>query len=533
MTVPSTGPTTGPMTVGTALSAGSDHPPFPFFVGCGRSGTTLLRAMFDAHRDMAVPDEVAFIIRYARPHYALQYGWPRRFDAARCADLIVADPSFRRWPITETEVRAALTDAVPTSFADTIRRLYSLAAARSGKPRYADKTPMHVLHLRRLGRLFAEARFVHVVRDGRDVAMSYRSVGWGPTTVEDAAVRWRRSVLRGRRDGERLGPSRYREVRYEELVADPERVLRELCGFLDLDWDEGVLHHHERAAGVIAATRFPDAHGRLLLPPTPGLRDWRREMAAADVARFEAVAGELLDELGYGCGAPPPSARRRATARCRLVADGASRSWVQVVAGASRRRPTGRPPMTTSSVADFDVRRYEPDDEAVVLDLLGASLGWQPDELHARLFAWKHHENAFGVSPAWVATVGRPRCRLSHVHALGVRHRRSASEGGASGRHGHPSGPSGPRRVRRPDPARPRRAARRRGGVRVQHARTTAAAPATWRWGGDRFAGWPCSLAPARCSHSAGSPALGPPPTSGPCPAPWACRPPRRSPTPA
>jgi hypothetical protein len=322
------------MTVGAAPSPGSDRPPFPFFVGCGRSGTTLLRAMFDAHRDVAVPDEVAFIIRYARPHYAWQYGWPRRFDAARCADLILADSSFRRWRIAEPEVRAALMAEVPSSFADTIRRLYSLAAAQHGKPRYADKTPMHVLHLRRLGRLFPEARFIHVVRDGRDVAMSYRSVDWGPTTVEGAATRWRRAVLRGRRDGERMGPGRYREVRYEELVADPERVMRELCGFLDLDWDEGVLHHHDRAAAVIAATRFPDAHSRLLLPPTPGLRDWRREMTAADVVRFEAIAGGVLDELGYGCGAPPPSVTRRASARWRLVADGASRSLVQAAAGA-------------------------------------------------------------------------------------------------------------------------------------------------------------------------------------------------------
>ena len=62
-----TAPMTGPINVGTAAAAVSDPPPFPFFVGCGRSGTTLLRAMFDAHRDVAVPDEVAFIIRYARP----------------------------------------------------------------------------------------------------------------------------------------------------------------------------------------------------------------------------------------------------------------------------------------------------------------------------------------------------------------------------------------------------------------------------------------------------------------------------------
>ena len=315
------------------ISGQGDPPPFPFFVGCGRSGTTLLRAMVDSHPEVSVPDEVAFIIRYHRPHRALQYGWPRRFDAAACTDLIVDDASLRRWPVTETEARAALADPPPESFADTVRRLYALVAASQGKPRYADKTPSHVLYLPRLGRLFPEARFVHLIRDGRDVALSYRSVAWGPTTVPEAAVRWRRSVRRGRRDGQRLGPDRYREIRYEALVTDPERVLRDLCPFLEIDWDDAMLQYHERADAVIAATRFPDAHQRLLLPPQPGLRDWRTEMAAEDVDSFEAIAGELLDELGYGRAGERPSVPRRLRSRGRIVADGASRSWTQAVAG--------------------------------------------------------------------------------------------------------------------------------------------------------------------------------------------------------
>jgi Sulfotransferase family len=315
------------------MSGPSMTPPFPFFVGCGRSGTTLLRAMIDSHPDVAVPDEVAFIIRYRRPHRALQYGWPRRFDAAACTDLIVADSSFRRWPVSEAEARAALADPPPSSFADTVRRLYALVAASQGKARYADKTPIHVLYLPRLARLFPEARFVHLIRDGRDVALSYESVAWGPATVPEAAIRWRRSVRRGRRDGRRLGPDRYREIRYENLVADPERVLREVCSFLRLDWDDSMLRYHVRADAVIAATRFPVAHQRLLLPPQPGLRDWRTEMAPDDVERFEAIAGELLDELGYGCAGGRPSVPRRLQSRGRIVVDGASRSWTQALAG--------------------------------------------------------------------------------------------------------------------------------------------------------------------------------------------------------
>ena len=306
--------------------------PFPFFVGCGRSGSTLLRAMFNAHPEMAVPDEVAFIIRYSRPHRAVEYGWPRRFDAGRCADLIVADSSFRRWALTEPEARDALRDPPPASFPAAIRRLYGRVAAREGKSRYGDKTPMHVLHLRRLGWLFPEARFVHIIRDGRDVASSYATTAWGPQSVEESAVRWRRSVRRGLHDGRRLGPERYREVRYEAHVAEPESELRTLCRFLELDWDDTMLRYPEKAAEVITATRFPDAHQRLLLPPTPGLRDWRRDMARQDVVRFEAIAGSVLDELGYGTTDRLALGRRVAASRY-VVADRATRAWAQGVAG--------------------------------------------------------------------------------------------------------------------------------------------------------------------------------------------------------
>ena len=311
----------------------AEPPPFPFIVGCGRSGTTLLRAMLDAHPDLAVPDEAGFVVRYARPHYALRYGWPRHFDAGRCAELILADNSFRRWALPESDVRAALEASPPAGYAELVRRLYGVAAEARGKPRAADKTPMHVLHLPRLARLFPEARFVHLIRDGRDVALSYRSVAWGPDTIEDGALRWRRSVRHGRRAGRRLGTGRYCEVRYEALVADPEPVLRRLCRYLDLRWDDAVLHHDEQAEAVVAATRFPAAHRHVMLPATPGLRDWRSEMTADELAEFEAIAGTVLDELGYGRAVGRPSFAARAVAAGRIGQDTTTRIGVHLVAG--------------------------------------------------------------------------------------------------------------------------------------------------------------------------------------------------------
>jgi hypothetical protein len=301
-------------------------PVFPFVVGSGRSGTTLLRAMLDSHPLLAVPDEVSFIVRLSSPHYAVRYGWPRRFDAAACTDLLLASGAFRRWRLPEAEVRAALAAPAPTDLPDVVRRVYALFAALQGKPRYADKTPTHVLHLPRLGRLFPESRFVHLVRDGRDVALSYCSVAWGPSTVAEAAVEWRRRVAAGRRAGRRLGAGRYLEVPYESLVASPEPVLRKVCAFLALPYDPAMLDYPDRAGSVIANTRFPEAHQRLRLAPTRGLRDWRRDMAPADVAAFEAVAGSVLTAFGYERAVPSPGPRSRVQGAA-VVARGTGGRW--------------------------------------------------------------------------------------------------------------------------------------------------------------------------------------------------------------
>ncbi|MGH9119720.1 MAG: sulfotransferase family protein [Acidimicrobiales bacterium] len=303
-------------------------------MGSGRSGTTLLRAIFDSHPDLAIPDEVSFVIRLSRPHYARRYGWHRRFDAEPCLDLLLANGSLQRWQLPDDEIRSALlSPQAASSFAEAVRRLYRLWAAHQGKPRYGDKTPMHVLYLPRLARMFPEARFVHLVRDGRDVALSYRTTSWGPAGIEDAAVEWRRRVARGRRAGARLGPDRYLEVRYEDLVAEPEPFVRRLCEFIDLRWDDGLLRYYERAGDVIAATRFPEAHQRLLLPPTVGLRDWRRDMEPADVARFEAIGGRLLAELGYEVTTPPANGLDRLRADAKVAAAFASRSWSSAIGG--------------------------------------------------------------------------------------------------------------------------------------------------------------------------------------------------------
>ena len=277
-------------------------PVFPFVVGSGRSGTTVLRAMLDSHPELAVPPESHFVAAMARAGY----GQGDAFDTPAFLRDLAANRWYRRWELPDEQVRAAVTAAAPQGLADAVRAVYREYAATRGKPRYGDKTPPYVLNLPLLGGLFPEARFVHVVRDGRDVALSLLDVEFGPDSFPEAVVWWRRSVSRGRAAGARLGPGRYREIRYEELVDDPEEVLRALCPFLGLDFDPAMLRYHERADEVVANVGRPEQHAGVRNAPTRGVRDWRRSTTEEQQQAFEALAGGLRAELGYEAG-PPPS----------------------------------------------------------------------------------------------------------------------------------------------------------------------------------------------------------------------------------
>jgi hypothetical protein len=262
--------------------------PFVFVVGCERSGTTLLRAMLDSHPRLAVPPESHFLI----PLLAVP------FDRESFLETLAEHRRFARWSLPIEDVAAALDAAEVDTMRDAVRALYRTYASRHGKDRWGDKTPGYVRHLTGLAALLPESRFVHIIRDGRDVALSWMDTDFGPSTVTEAAQRWRKDVRAGRQAGREL-PDRYLEVRYEDLVDHPEAVLTTICEFTDLAFDPAMLDYPERADAVIEATLAPRHHGRLRQRPTAGLRKWREEMPPDAVRAFEQTAGGLLARLGY------------------------------------------------------------------------------------------------------------------------------------------------------------------------------------------------------------------------------------------
>jgi sulfotransferase family protein len=292
--------------------------PYLFVVGCPRSGTTLLQRMLDNHPQLAVANDSHFIPRVVKDV-------PIGVDPPLTPGLVERVRTYRRFyrlELPDAAVQRAARES--STYREFVSALYSEYGRLRGKPFAGEKTPDYVRHLPRLRALFPRARFVHMIRDGRDAALSIlewarggkgasRFELWEEEPVAVCALWWRWLVTTGRRDGRALGPARYHEARYEDLVAGPETMLRELASFLELPYAPEMAAFHEgktrHDSGLSAKKAW--------LPPTPGLRDWRTQMASRDVELFEALAGDLLSDLGYERSVGTPSSSIAAIAeRC-------------------------------------------------------------------------------------------------------------------------------------------------------------------------------------------------------------------------
>ena len=312
---------------------------FPFFIGAARSGTTLLRTMVDAHPDIAIPPESWFITELASRRGDYETG--ADFDVERFAADLLAHDRFVRWGFEAGDLTAALYEAAPREYPSAIRSVFSCWAARQGKSRYGDKTPGYATELALLAALFPEACIVHLVRDGRDVALSY-SETFGTSQVNAIRV-WRSRVRAAREAGRALGVDRYREVRYEDLLVDPNSTLRDVCSFIGIPFSDRMLCHSEHAARLLAGMPDRQHHLHVALPLTLGLRDWRSQMSPHVVRACDSIAGDTLHELGYEPGPAGLTVRAQALVAKLYLERGAQlvRTTVREQAETRRRRSSG------------------------------------------------------------------------------------------------------------------------------------------------------------------------------------------------
>lgn len=253
-----------------------------FIGGCGRSGTSLFRELLIRHPRIACGPETSM------------FGLP--FDVGNIAPA---------WQLDEGELRRLAGDCANlVAFSERFYRRFLLEPL--GKERWADKTPNNVRAIARLLTWYPRSRFIHVIRDGRDVVCSLRHhpreriIGGRVVPVDrtqpiaKCATRWLNDTAQGLAY---RGHPRYLEVRYEELVSDPRKTLLRACEFLGEDFDPRMLDLAD--SGVSRIGRLLNNANAAELVTATSVGRWARDLSPAERRDVANIAGELLEVLGY------------------------------------------------------------------------------------------------------------------------------------------------------------------------------------------------------------------------------------------
>lgn len=263
-----------------------------FIIGAARSGSTWLQALLGAHPRIATTVELSLFHRFVGPWMA---AW--QFEENVLAAKGV--PQGLRYVINEGEFRAFLRAFVRTCY----ERVYE---RKPGATHVLDKQPGYSPHVLLIDELLPRARFVHLIRDGRDVAVSMRNAGpamaFGPVTAASAARLWAKAV-RDARTARCFG-DRYIEIRYEDLLRDTRSVLAEIfaaCGIPASHGDIDAIvedHSFERMKGC-CATADPQVLAHPKHYQRGGSGRWRQELSLRERFEVHRAAGDVLVELGY------------------------------------------------------------------------------------------------------------------------------------------------------------------------------------------------------------------------------------------
>lgn len=193
-------------------------------------------------------------------------------------------------------------------------QIFSEFARTRGSSRWGEKTPVHVFHMELMAEVFPTANFVGITRHPAAVVSSM-ATSWQRDTASSASY-WRRATTELIRVGQLLGDERFVLVRYEDLVSDPEPVLRDVCERVGLDWDESVLRHDEVQRSRGGPARTDGATDPQRGVDTAALSAWTERLDDYELGAVSSETGELAGWLGYDPTRPVPRPLEHEGSRC-------------------------------------------------------------------------------------------------------------------------------------------------------------------------------------------------------------------------
>lgn len=271
-----------------------------FILGNRRSGTTMLRLMLASHPNIGIPPEGGFVVR-------MGWIWGRKrlakADYPKLIREFFLENNSKDWEISFDQLERAINRRKPetfSQFADEVYRTY-IRLKFPGKNRWGDKTTWYLDYLADVDRYFPNAKYIHIVRDGRGVVASFQKVKHLTSNIKSASLEWTWSVERIQQFGQSIDPGRYIETRYEDIVGNPEKELRRLCVFLNEDYSPDMLSFHKNNKN---RKLEPTRHIRwkeLTLSPatTERINVWKQELSNDDLLIFWTLCGETMERCKY------------------------------------------------------------------------------------------------------------------------------------------------------------------------------------------------------------------------------------------
>jgi len=225
-----------------------------FIIGNPRSGTTLFRLMLNKHSSVSVPPEAGFLVWL----YNEYSEFDSNFDYKSIVESLKNTNKIESWNLDFTNLQDFINLHKPITYSElmnVIYEFYSTIILRKDVKLYGDKNNYYLNHIKLLHKLYPDAKFIHIIRDGRSIAASYQDVMKKnistkyapnlPTKIEDIADEWIENIGSIEKEFTKLPKELINTIKYEDLILNPEVSLKTICDFLDIAYEVDMLEYYK------------------------------------------------------------------------------------------------------------------------------------------------------------------------------------------------------------------------------------------------------------------------------------------------
>lgn len=285
-----------------------------FIIGSPRSGTSLLRLIMTSHTQVLIPPECGFITWLHNKYGSWCSSDSNDSIRLECfLDDLFECKKMDTWMMNREDVKKQILINHPSTYSELCSIIYLSYAISTERDfqLWGDKNNFYLNHLDELHSLYDNARFLHIVRDGRDVACSYREVMSGKTdspyapkletNISDISIEWSNNVLKIDSFMTKLPIDRAMTIKYEDLVSDPENIINSVCRWLSIPFEASMINYYkENKSKKLEPEMTLDWKKRTLEPisnATVGRH--ARLLTSEDQYKFKELANIALKRFNY------------------------------------------------------------------------------------------------------------------------------------------------------------------------------------------------------------------------------------------